>query len=81
MHYKIIETDHGNPDVLLHRDRDEQGEYVRIFAIGIMEATENMFAIEIVRFESYNTAMRFIKDFTKLSAEEWCNKQCIDYWM
>lgn len=81
MHYKIVETGSGSPDVLLHRDRDDEGEFVRIFAIGIMEGEINMFAIERVDFENYTTAIRFIKDFSKLAAEEWCLKQGIDYWV
>jgi hypothetical protein len=81
MHYKIIETEIGIPDVLIHRDRDEKGEYVRIFAIGLMEGRDNMFAIERVDFENYTTALRFIKDFSWQSAEEWCIKQGIDYWV
>lgn len=80
MHYKIVETGSGYPDVLLHRDRDGTGEFVRILAVGIVSGDENMFAIERVDFENYTTAIRFIKDFSKLSAEQWCTEQGIDYW-
>ena len=80
MNYRIIETTFKFPDILLHRDIDSDGEFVKIFAIGIMEGEENMYAIEKVRFERYETASTFIDDFSNRAAEQWCTTQGIKNW-
>ena len=80
-HFKILETGHDIPDVLLHRDRDEDGnETVKIVAIGIVDGTENMFAVEEIGFENAFTAAEYIESFTKKNAENWCKRQGVSYW-
>jgi hypothetical protein len=80
-HFKIIETGHEIPDVLLHRDRDEDGnEIVKIFAVGIIDGSENMFAGEEISFENAFTASEYIEAFTKKNAENWCKRQEVVYW-
>lgn len=80
-HFRIIETSSLFPDVLLHRDRNEDGEeLVKITAVGIISEDENMFAIAEVICEDYETAVNFIKDFSQKSAEKWCEKQGVSYW-
>lgn len=81
MHFKIIETSTQLPDVLLHRDRDENGqEMVKILAVGKIGEDENMFAIEQIEFENVESAISFIRDYSKTSAEKWCQKQEVAYW-
>lgn len=81
MHFKIVETSHEFPDVLLHRDRDDNGqEMVKILAVGKIDEDENMFAIENIDFEASDSAMSFIKDYSKTSAEKWCQKHGVYYW-
>jgi len=80
MNYKIIETSEKYPNVLLYRDRDENGtEFVYISAIGKIENEEDMFAFECVEFENNKTAQSFINDYSKESAEEWCEENEIYY--
>ena len=80
MNYKIIETSEKYPNVLLHRDRDGNGtEFVYISAIGKIENEEDMFASECVEFENNKTAQSFINDYSKESAEEWCEENEIYY--
>jgi len=81
LQFRIIETSASYPDVLLHRDRDENGkETVQIKAIGIIEGQEDMFAEESITFNSYHSACRFIEDFTQKSAEDFCKREGISYW-
>jgi hypothetical protein len=78
--FRILNTGSNLPDVLLYRNRDENGqESVNIMAVGIIEDTENMFAEEKVIFENHISARQFIKDFTIKSAEQWCENQEITY--
>jgi len=80
MNYKIIETGYELPDVLLHRDRNDDGEeIVQIKAIGFYDGADNMFCIEDITFNSECSAQRFIKDFTLESAESWCTDNQIKY--
>jgi len=80
MNYRIIETGSNYPDLLLHRDRNENGdESVTIFAIGVIAEDEDQFATEEVLFDSSKTAQLFIKDFSKASADQWCANNEISY--
>ncbi|MGN6530484.1 MAG: hypothetical protein ACTHK0_01865 [Ginsengibacter sp.] len=80
-HFKIIETENEYADVLMYRDRNEDGkEIVRIMAVGIIDGEENMFADEEIQFENYKTACSFIRDFGRKAAEEWCHAQDVMYW-
>lgn len=80
MNFKIIETGHSIPDVLLYRDRDADGvEIVNILAIGTLENSDNMFASEQIKFESPDSAQRFIADYSVMSAAKWCEKEGITY--
>lgn len=80
MNYKIIETNHECPDVLVFRDRDQQGnELVRILAVGIIDNEKDMFAADMVVFPDSETARAYIIDFTVKSAEMWCKKEGISY--
>lgn len=79
-HFIIIKTSAKYPDVLLHRDRNDDGEeLVKIKAIGEVDGTEDMFAEETIIFSSPESAINFIADFSKTSAEEWCKKERITY--
>lgn len=79
--FKIIETGSKFPNVLLYRDRNEDGqESVNILAIGIVDQTENMFACEEVVFENHISASNFIKDYSKNTAEKWCERMDVSYW-
>lgn len=79
-HFKIIETEVLLPDVLLHRDRYEDGtEFVEIKAIGIIDGDNEMFAVEKVTFECPRSAIAFIRDFSTTTANEWCKKNSITY--
>jgi hypothetical protein len=81
MNYKIVVTESEYPDVLLYRDRDDQGnEIVTIQAVGTSgedQENDDYFAIETVEFSDYKTAQSFIRDFSGQSAEEWCVSQNI----
>lgn len=81
--FRIISTDYSSPDVpdvLLYRDRNEDGlEMVNILAIGRIDNEDDMFAIESVTFEDYKSALNFINDFSVESAIKWCKKQKIYY--
>jgi len=80
-HFRIIETGSDYPDVLLHRDRNEDGqELVKILAVGKMENKKNMFSVEEIVCKDYHTACCFITDFSKKSAEDWCKKHGVEYW-
>lgn len=80
-HFKIIETGHDLPDVLLYRDRDEDGtEMVKIMACGIVDNEADMFAVESITFENSFTAADFIECYDMKMAEAWCNRQEIKYW-
>lgn len=80
MNFKIIETSHSYPDVLIVRDRDDNGkEMVNILAIGILEDLPDMFMESQVIFDSAELAKLYIKDFSEKSAELWCAKNKITY--
>lgn len=80
-HFKIITTTSDYPDVLLVRDRDENGEeIVRIVAVGTIDGQSNMFASSKVSFDCWQDAMDFINDFSSDSANKWCERQKISYW-
>lgn len=81
MHYKIVQTSADFPDVLLYRDRDNDGfDIVNIFACGKINDDENVFACETVAFESLFTAISFISCFDQIAAETWCKVNEIFYW-
>ena len=81
VHYKVVETGCKYPDVLIYRDRNEDGdEIVRIFACGVIDKTENMLAAEDVIFENPFSASEYIESFDKIRAENWCKRQSISYW-
>lgn len=76
--FKIIEPDSPHPDVLLHRDRNENGdEIVEIKAIGTIDGVGNMFATEQIIFQSEYTAREFIESYSEESAKSWCRRQKI----
>lgn len=78
--FKIIETCCNFPDVLLRRDRDEDGvESVKILAMGVICGIEDMFATEEIKFENLHTAVDYIHSFTKTNAENWCKRQQITF--
>lgn len=83
MNYKIIKTEAEYPDVLLHRDRDDNGnEAVIIKAIGTPEnepENNDHFVQETIEFGDYITAQCFIEDFSQKSAENWCGTHKIMY--
>lgn len=77
MNYVILQTKVNLPDVLLYRDRDEEGkEIVIIKAIGSGEI-DDYFAIEEIAFQSVLSAQNFINDFSVDSANKWCEDQNI----
>jgi len=76
--FKIINTSPKYPDILLYRDRDEDGgEIVEIKTIGIIDGEDDMFACETVNFQSSLLACSFINDFSKKSADDWCESENI----
>jgi hypothetical protein len=80
MNYRIINTYALTPDILLYRNRDEEGiELVVIMAIGIIDKLDDMFASEIIEFENSTSAQCFITDYTKESADKWCRHHKIKY--
>ncbi len=79
LNFKIIETSDKYPDILLHRDRDENNEFVEIKAIGTSNNIDDYFITEKITFETKLSAMRFIYDFSVSSAEQWCNYYEIKY--
>jgi len=80
MNFKIIKTSEELPDVLLFRDRDENGkEIVNILAIGTLEDLPDMFLESQVLFDSGELAKRYIQDFSRTSAETWCIENVISY--
>ena len=80
MNFKIIETSQNYLDVLLVRDRNENGkEMVNILAIGILEDLPDMFLESQVVFDSADLAKSYIKDFTQKTAEIWCKENKIKY--
>ena len=81
VHFKIIETTENYPDVLVYRDRDEDGqEIVKIFACGILQEEENMFVSEEIVFQHYVTACVFIKNFGLEAAVSWCKRNEVSFW-
>ena len=75
MDYRIIKTGYDIPDVLLHRDRDDEGnEVVEVKAIGTIDSNEDQFAIETVKFPNADLAFAFIRDFTKQAATDFCER-------
>lgn len=80
MNFKIVETSHEYPDVLLRRERDENGiEYVVIEAIGYFEQMEDMFVSEVIEFESSFSCELFIRDYSEKSADKWCQLNGVFY--
>ena len=82
MNFKIIETNHELPDVLIYRDVDECGnEEVVILAIGAnkTEGADEWFASETVQFNSPDSAKAFVRDYSKKSAEDFCKSQNVTY--
>lgn len=80
MNFKIIETDPEYPDVLLHRDRDENGsEIVTILAFGFAEDSDDYQVCENVFFDEPDSAQSFIRDYSKDSANKWCRIQNVVY--
>lgn len=77
-HFKILETSSVFPDVLIRRDRNENGdEYVEISAIGVIDDIEDMYAIEKVLFEDNLSAISYIKHFSVEAAEDFCKRNKI----
>ena len=76
MYQKIIETTAAYPDVLL-RLSDVTGE-VEISACGEVDGDTQIIS-ELVTFQSLKSACRFIKDFSAISANQWCLENDIKY--
>jgi hypothetical protein len=73
MNFKIIETSEKYPNLLLYRDRDENcNELVFLITIGKIDGESDMFASEYIEFGNSKTAKCFINDFSKKSADKWC---------
>lgn len=80
MNYRIMNTSHPYPDVLLYRKRDENGsELVIIVAVGVIDKLDDMFASEEILFENSNSSYNFITDYSVESANNWCKLQKIKY--
>ena len=79
-HFQIFDTENKFPDVLLYRDRDIYGkEKVIIMAIGKIDGEIDMFETETVTFETANSAISFIANYTIKAAEDWCTIKKISY--
>lgn len=80
MNYKIIKTNDPYPDVLVHRNiNDDQNEIVRILAFGVIDAEEDQMWMEDITFENNLTPQYFINDFSQASAEAWCRENAIQF--
>lgn len=80
MNYKIIETGDGYPDVLLFRDRDEDGnEIVKIHALGTQGQEYEYVMTDTVHFSEKDSAKSFIRDYSIKSAEIWCETNDMTY--
>ena len=76
MYQRIIETTAAYPDVLLCI-ADVTGE-VEISACGEVDGCTQMIS-ELVSFENLKSACRFIRDFSAISANQWCLQNEIQY--
>lgn len=80
MNFKIIETSVNQPDVLVYRDRNDDGEeQVIIHAFGKIDESDDMIISEVVEFENPETAMNFVKDYSAHSANEFCKRNNLKY--
>lgn len=80
MNFRIIVTQSPAPDILLYRNRNEDGtELVVVMAIGTIDKLNDMFASEVIEFENSTSAQCFITDYSKESAEAWCKYNKIKY--
>lgn len=76
MYQRIIETTASYPDVLL-RIADVTGE-VEISACGEVDGHTQIIS-ELVTFVNLKSACRFIRDFSAISANQWCLENDIKY--
>lgn len=80
MDYRIIESGVDYPDVLVHRDRDEDGDFVIIECFGKIDDEENVMAIERVSFEDHKSAKLFIQfGIDEEFVNRWCKNNNIYY--
>ena len=80
MNFKIIETNINHPDVLVYRDRNDDGEeQVIIHAFGKIEESDDMIISDVVEFENSETAKCFVKDYSTNSANEFCKRNNLKY--
>lgn len=78
--YKIIKTNDPYPDVLIHRNLDDdQNDTVRILAFGVIDAEEDGMWIEDIVFENNFMPGHFINDFSQASAEAWCREHGMQF--
>lgn len=77
---RILETEPSYPDVLIHKDIDDNGnEIVNIKAVGFYEGTEGYILSEDIIFDKTETALSFIRDYSLFSANKWCKDNNIKY--
>ena len=75
MNYKLIENLHNRPNVLVHRELNEQGfDVVKVTAIGKIDDTNDMFAMEEAVFDTPEMAKSFVRDYSTTSAEGFCDR-------
>lgn len=81
MNFKIIETSNNWPDVLIYRDRSDSGaEQVKITTFGTTDGNDtDMHCEETIEFKTSLSAIQFVKDYSKDSADAWCKSEGITF--
>mgnify|MGYP000903190903 CR=1 FL=1 len=84
MNFKIIELPAEYPDVLIHRERDDDGcEFVKIRAFGTTEGSDPKTAdddvTETIKIDDVDVARSIIRDFSEQSAIDFCERNDLKY--
>lgn len=80
MNFKTLNPGPKYPDVLVTRDKDENGfEIVKLIAFGKQDGESDMICSENIKFESMEMAKSFVEDFSEESAARWCKKERLKY--
>lgn len=79
MNFKIIKTGLEYPDVLVTRDRDDDGEIVKIIAIGTINDDLDQIIETIIEFPQFEFSKAFIENFNTKLAKAFCDQHNIKY--
>lgn len=75
MNFKIVETASVYPNVLVYRDRNDDGDIVIIKAFGVVDGVNDYIIEEEIAFGTPHMAIRFISDFSVESENIWCKSK------